>query len=856
MKIRTKLFCTILAIFSSLLLAGYLAHRNEKQALTDQIHNHLLSVASLQQARLSNIVAQNFERLQLVASRTQLRISLKQFLLDGRSEHLDRMHLILTDARNSIPSLKNIDILHSDGRILASTSKKAIGTIRPRGKEKCFLGRHEGESRIDLFVDPEDGLILHLCGPLYLEGEFLGIVALDSQATALTAAVQDYDGLGETGETLVVTGTDNGGAIFLTPTRFDTQAALQRTIPPSAVNSPSLQSLRGGDHFFPEAVDYRVELVQAASRIIEKTDWVVLVKFDHKETFAPLLRLRMLLLVIFCGFTLLIIAAMLFLARSITLPLARLTAKAKSISRGETVPAEIPSDNEIDLLADAFNDMTNKLAMANAELVANNEILAKIFSTTHVLLAYMDKDFRFIRVNEAYAAAYGQQPDAFSGKNYFAMFPDPKREALFRQVVASCRPYNTFADTFVGYPGRDDSYWDWTLHPILDAAGKTEGVFFISKDATERKLADEERNASLLFFESLDRINRATQGTDSLEQMMSNVLDEMLTIFECDRAFLMYPCDPDAKSWSCPMERTKPDYPGILELGLEMPMDPEIAEGLRILLDTNTTMKVGPGNPYPLPQAVAKRFGIRSYMSMALHPKVGKPWQFGIHQCSRSRIWTSEEERIFQEIGRRLGDALTSLLVDRDLRQSEKRFSTLVNQAADAFFVHDVEGRFLDVNRTACENLGYTREELLEMSVANVDAEFTSHDHVKNFWSKLTPDHPVTLEGRHKRKDGTTFPVEIRLGLLQLEDRQVCLALARDITARKSGEETLRQLNEELEARVRKRTVELEAKNEELERMNQLFVGRELRMMELKERIKKLEMHDRPHGNKVAKPDA
>lgn len=124
-----------------------------------------------------------------------------------------------------------------------------------------------------------------------------------------------------------------------------------------------------------------------------------------------------------------------------------------------------------------------------------------------------------------------------------------------------------------------------------------------------------------------------------------------------------------------------------------------------------------------------------------------------------------------------------------NLLASERRFSTLFNQAADAIFVLNLEGRFLEANRMAAESLGYTREELLGMNVADVDAEFISHDHIKNFWGKLESDRPVTLEGKHQRKDGTIFPVEVRIGLLRDEDHTVLLALVRDITERKKAEE-------------------------------------------------------------------
>src|SRR5262249_45753956 len=62
--------------------------------------------------------------------------------------------------------------------------------------------------------------------------------------------------------------------------------------------------------------------------------------------------------------------------------------------------------------------------------------------------------------------------------------------------------------------------------------------------AIERQRAEEEHQAHLAFLETMDRINRAIQGTNDLEQMMSDVLDAVLSIFNCDRAWLVYPCDP------------------------------------------------------------------------------------------------------------------------------------------------------------------------------------------------------------------------------------------------------------------------------------------------------------------------
>jgi formate hydrogenlyase transcriptional activator len=132
------------------------------------------------------------------------------------------------------------------------------------------------------------------------------------------------------------------------------------------------------------------------------------------------------------------------------------------------------------------------------------------------------------------------------------------------------------------------------------------------------------------------------------------------------------------------------------------------------------------------------------------------------------------------------------------LQRSEARFRKLVEHAADAFFVIDPEGRVLDVNRRACDSLGYSRYELLGMSVA----EFIDRtpEQVSQVLGQLDPEEPLTVEGLHVRKDGSSFPAEVRLGLLEEGGRMLCIALARDITERKEAEAALRASEERFAA--------------------------------------------------------
>ncbi|MES9971969.1 MAG: EAL domain-containing protein, partial [Candidatus Thiodiazotropha sp.] len=193
-------------------------------------------------------------------------------------------------------------------------------------------------------------------------------------------------------------------------------------------------------------------------------------------------------------------------------------------------------------------------------------------------------------------------------------------------------------------------------------------------DITELKQAELERQEHLHFLQSLDRINRVLQEEGNIEQIMNKALDEVLDIFSCDRVYLLYPCDPDSAYWSIPMERNKPKYPGVLELGNDMPMNEVVAWEAKLVLETEHPVRVGPGTEYPVAEFLQKKFSIRSFMAMALYPRVDNPWQLGIHQCSYDRVWSDQELRLFEEIGHRLSDGLNDLLVTRNLRENEERF--------------------------------------------------------------------------------------------------------------------------------------------------------------------------------------
>ena len=144
----------------------------------------------------------------------------------------------------------------------------------------------------------------------------------------------------------------------------------------------------------------------------------------------------------------------------------------------------------------------------------------------------------------------------------------------------------------------------------------------------------------------------------------------------------------------------------------------------------------------------------------------------------------------------------------RDITEHRNRehdralFRTLLDYSTDAVFVEDPgTGAFLNVNDTATRQLGYSREELLDLTVADIDTDLPTMEDYRAFVRDLKVDGHTTFNGTHQRKDGTTFPVEVNVSYIELEqlDRAYVLALSRDITERKRAEERIRENEAALE---------------------------------------------------------
>ena len=119
------------------------------------------------------------------------------------------------------------------------------------------------------------------------------------------------------------------------------------------------------------------------------------------------------------------------------------------------------------------------------------QIFETILEHTHIMAVLLDADFNFIWVNRAYADTCGKDTSFFQGKNHFDLYPHEENRAIFKRVVDTGEPFFITAKPFEfpDQPWRGVTYWDWSLMPVKDAAGKVFNLVFTLSEVTDRVLA-------------------------------------------------------------------------------------------------------------------------------------------------------------------------------------------------------------------------------------------------------------------------------------------------------------------------------------------------------------------------------
>lgn len=228
--------------------------------------------------------------------------------------------------------------------------------------------------------------------------------------------------------------------------------------------------------------------------------------------------------------------------------------------------------------------------------------------------------------------------------------------------------------------------------------------------------------------------------------------------------------------------------------------------------------------------------------------KKGKLLQKKQPQKNDKKIAKEYTERIVDKLEHKMAALEKEVEIRTQAEQammvSEEMFRSTFEQAAVGMAHLLPGGRFVRVNQKLCEFLGYKKIELLSKTFMEIsDPDFLEQDMIDTKSLITNKIKTFTKEKRYIHKKGEMIWASVTISLVKNKsgDPLYFIAVVKDIIKRKRAEEELKKHRDHLEELVKERTKELEKKNKELERFNKIFVDRELRIKELKDKIKEFE---------------
>ncbi len=362
MDIRTKLVFALVAVsLGSMLAIGAVAYSTAGDLLRDNTLRQLDALAETKKEDLEKVILGWRDRVNLIASRTQLRLSLLAYEQAHSPEQRDRIRRIIADAKRSVQTVQLLVVYDASNHPVASTATEGVDELEDLDTSRLPRGE-EHISFEDISFGAEDRLRVSFVAPLLLEGERIGALHAVMSAGELLDLAENFTGLGESGETLIALEDEAGMVMILHPVRHRL-VDQPGTHYPERAEDPVIRALQGEEGVFAEGlIDYRGQPVWAATRYLTEVGWGMVVKFDAAEARAPIQELWRRLTRTALSLSAFAILLGIVLGLRFAKPIHDLAEVANRIRLGDLhARASSSSEDEIGLLARTFNHMAEEL---------------------------------------------------------------------------------------------------------------------------------------------------------------------------------------------------------------------------------------------------------------------------------------------------------------------------------------------------------------------------------------------------------------------------------------------------------------------------------------------------------------
>lgn len=371
----------------------------------------------------------------------------------------------------------------------------------------------------------------------------------------------------------------------------------------------------------------------------------------------------------------------------------------------------------------------------------------KIVNGATEIMALIDSNFVYRTVNDAYLRAFNKQQDEVIGKTVSDVMGNDFFENVVRPNAGQCLAGSIINFTrWFDFPGMGKRYMDISYYPHRADGNSVSGIIVIGRDITRQKQSQDE----------LDNIRLQLKTIIDTEPECVKTVGRDGTLLSMNSAGLqLIGADSFADvSRTCVYDLIAPEHRNAF-----IEMNSRVFNG--------ETMEM----------------------------------EFEIVGLKGERRWMQTHATPMRN---EAGEIIAQLAITRDFTETRKTQELLqlhqftVDHAADCIYWIDEEANIFDVNQSACRSLGYTREEMLSMSVIDIDPH-VQKENWKSIWSNLEKNSYVHLESQHRTKDGRILDVDIQANLLDFKGTRYDCAIVRDITERKKIEHELGLVKNRLE---------------------------------------------------------